>query len=302
MRHKVLIIMSKSSGADSRKGLFRNRPQQSSLNVRHLQATSVWAKPKHIMSDRQKYTVGWICAIHTEMVAATVFLDKEHEKPDVPPNDNNAYTVGEIGKHNVVIAVLPAGEYGTASAASVARDMVHAFPNIRIGLMVGIGGGVPTKRDIRLGDVVVSYPQDGHSGVFQYDFGKTHQDKMFQYTGFLDQPPAVLRAALSTLRSRYEIHGHRIEDAIEGMFKKVPRLRKNYSRPELSSDRLFNSEVLHEVACTTCCTKDESNLRWRPERTDEEDNPAIHYGLIASGNQLMRDAMIRDKLAEEKGS
>ncbi|RDH21372.1 ankyrin [Aspergillus niger ATCC 13496] len=253
------------------------------------------------MSDRQKYTVGWICAIHTENVAATVFLDKEHEKPDVPPNDNNAYTVGEIWKHNVVIAVLPAGEYGTASAASVARDMVHAFPNIRIGLMVGIGGGVPTKRDIRLGDVVVSYPQDGYSGVFQYDFGKTHQDKKFQCTGFLDQPPAVLRAALSTLRSRYEIYGHHIEKDIEGVFEKVPRLRKNYSRPESSSDRLFNSEVLHEVACTTCCSEDVAKLRWRPERTEEEDNPAIHYGLIASGNQLMKDAMIRDKLAEEKG-
>ncbi|KAI2940809.1 hypothetical protein CBS63078_390 [Aspergillus niger] len=253
------------------------------------------------MSDRQKCTVGWICAIHTENVAATVFLDKEHEKPDVPPNDNNAYTVGEIWKHNVVIAVLPAGEYGTASAASVARDMVHAFPNIRIGLMVGIGGGVPTKRDIRLGDVVVSYPQDGYSGVFQYDFGKTHQDKRFQCTGFLDQPPAVLRAALSTLRSRYEIYGHHIEKDIEGVFEKVPRLRKNYSRPESSSDRLFNSEVLHEVACTTCCSEDVAKLRWRPERTEEEDNPAIHYGLIASGNQLMKDAMIRDKLAEEKG-
>ncbi|GKZ77681.1 hypothetical protein AnigIFM56816_011422 [Aspergillus niger] len=253
------------------------------------------------MSDRQKYTVGWICAIHTENVAATVFLDKEHEKPDVPPNDNNAYTVGEIWKHNVVIAVLPAGEYGTASAASVARDMVHAFPNIRIGLMVGIGGGVPTKRDIRLGDVVVSYPQDGYSGVFQYDLGKTHQDKKFQCTGFLDQPPAVLRAALSTLRSRYEIYGHHIEKDIQGVFEKVPRLRKNYSRPESSSDRLFNSEVLHEVACTTYCSEDVAKLRWRPERTEEKDNPAIHYGLIASGNQLMKDAMIRDKLAEEKG-
>jgi len=66
------------------------------------------------------------------------------------------------------------GEYGTDSATSVARDMLHSFPNIRIGLMVGIGGGAPSeKHDIRLGDIVVSSPRDGKGGVFQYDFGKT---------------------------------------------------------------------------------------------------------------------------------
>ena len=38
----------------------------------------------------------------------------------------------------------------------------------------------------------------------------------------------------------------------------------------------------------------------RPERTEEEDNPAVHYGIIASANQLMKDASIRDELAKEK--
>jgi nucleoside phosphorylase len=80
----------------------------------------------------------------------------------VSPNDNNDYTLGKVGKHNVVIAVLPDGEYGTSSAASVARDMLHSFPNIRIGLMVGIGGGAPSpKHDIRLNDIIVSTPYDG---------------------------------------------------------------------------------------------------------------------------------------------
>lgn len=47
-------------------------------------------------------------------------------------------TLGKIGKHNVIIAVLPDGEYGISSAAGVAKDMLHSFSNIRIGLMVGI--------------------------------------------------------------------------------------------------------------------------------------------------------------------
>jgi nucleoside phosphorylase len=99
------------------------------------------------MSNARDYNVGWICAISTEYVAAKEFLDEKHEGPDhVSSNDNNEYTLGKLGKHNVVIAVLPDGEYGIASAAIVARDMLHSFPNIRIGLMVGIGGGAPSLK------------------------------------------------------------------------------------------------------------------------------------------------------------
>ena len=37
--------------------------------------------------------------------------------------------------------------------------MLLSFPNIRFGLLVGIGGGVPSEEnDIRLGDIVVSKP------------------------------------------------------------------------------------------------------------------------------------------------
>jgi hypothetical protein len=70
------------------------------------------------------------------------------------PNDNNDYTLGKDGKHTVVIAVVPDREYGTSSVASFARDMLHSFPNVRIDLMVGIGGGAPSpKHDICLGDI-----------------------------------------------------------------------------------------------------------------------------------------------------
>ncbi|OCK72645.1 hypothetical protein K432DRAFT_256586, partial [Lepidopterella palustris CBS 459.81] len=103
-------------------------------------------------------TVGWICAIRIEYIAAQAFLDEKHEGPEyVSLNDSNVYTLGNIGKHNVVIAVLPDGEYGVSSTAVVARDMLHSSPNIRIGLMAGIGGNAPSqKHDIRVGDIVVS--------------------------------------------------------------------------------------------------------------------------------------------------
>lgn len=92
------------------------------------------------MSDPKSYTVGWICAITTEYVAARAFLDEEHEVPAyLSPQNKNDYTLGKIGRHNVVISVLPLGEYGLTSAARVAEDLLHSFPNVRIGLMVGIG-------------------------------------------------------------------------------------------------------------------------------------------------------------------
>src|SRR3569833_2739608 len=108
-------------------------------------ADDAQSQPADVPEQRvnNEYTVGWICAITTEYVAAQAFLDETHDGPEyVSPHDNNDYTLGRIGKHNVVIAVLPDGEYGTASAAAVAKDMLHSFPNVRIGLMVGFGGCV----------------------------------------------------------------------------------------------------------------------------------------------------------------
>lgn len=257
------------------------------------------------MSDPNKYTVGWICAIPTEAVAARAFLDEEHTLLPQAIQDDNSYILGKMGEHNVVIAVLPDGEYGLVSAAVVARDMVRSFPNVRIGLMVGIGGGAPgPKHDNRLGDVVVSSRSGGMGGVFQYDYGKTIQNQSFQETGYLDQPPRLLRAAVNQLKAEYEMKGHQLMDRVNEALKKIKK-RKKYTRPPPESDRLYKSSIVHpsgsDEPCDVTCGNDEANLVIRGERDEEEDDPAIHYGLIASGNQLMKDALLRDKLAKEKG-
>lgn len=255
------------------------------------------------MSDPANYTVGWICALPVEYVAAQEFFDEEHEKPRfVSPNDTNDYTLGKMYEHNVVIAVLPDGEYGTASAANVATNMLNTFHNVRIGLMVGIGGGVPSKsHDIRLGDVVVSAPRGGEGGVFQYDFGKSIQGRSFQHTRFLNQPPTTLRAAMTGIQSQYKRKGHNLEEVVNKILSKNARLRHEYERPKPTTDRLFQSHVIHESKCgASSCPNDALNLILRRERTEHEDNPAIYYGLIASANQLMKDALIRDTLAAEK--
>ncbi|KAK7570993.1 hypothetical protein V3481_019080 [Fusarium oxysporum f. sp. vasinfectum] len=256
------------------------------------------------MSNPENYTVGWICAILTEYVAAQELLDEEHEPPDfVQPNDNNHYKLGKIGKHNIVMAVLPDGEYGTDSAASVAINMLGSFPNVRIGLLVGIGGGAPSeKHDVRLGDIVVSAPRNGEGGVFQYDFGKTVQNQVFQNTRFLDQPPRTLRTAVTGIQAQYKRKGHQLEQIIDAVLEKNPRLQQDYQRPPPDTDRLFQADFIHDPrGCAEFCAVNPTNLVPRRERTEHEDNPAIYYGTIASANQLMKDAFIRNKLASGKG-
>jgi nucleoside phosphorylase len=110
----------------------------------------------------EDYVVAWICALPLEMAAAKSMLDEMHNRLPQPASDENSYTLGKIYGHNVVVACLPAGVYGTITAATVVSHMRSTFPGIRFCLMVGIGGGVPNKKnDIRLGDIVVSLWRSG---------------------------------------------------------------------------------------------------------------------------------------------
>jgi nucleoside phosphorylase len=257
------------------------------------------------MPTPEDYTVGWICALSTEYVAAQSFLDDEHARLAYQdPNDNNDYELGKIGDHNVVIAVLPKGKYGTTSAAMVGRDMIRSFPNIRIGLMVGIGGGAPTPENaVRLGDVVVGISQNGQGEVLQYDFGRTIQSQKFQRIPSQNNVPVVLQTAVHGLQSQHERKGHKLQEAIENSLQKNKRMRKKYGRPDSYTDRLYTSAYEHthdqKGVCSDICGDDPANTVQRDSREEDEDDPAIYYGIVASANSLMKDALMRDALAKE---
>ncbi|PKK51661.1 hypothetical protein CI102_2553 [Trichoderma harzianum] len=168
------------------------------------------------------YTVGWICALSEEQTAATAMLDEKHDPlPISNPHDTNSYTLGAIGKHNVVLVCLPESETGTNSAASVIMQLVNTFPSIKFGLLVGIGGGIPPR--VRLGDTVVSTPVGEYPGVVQWDLGKATETG-FVRTGSLDRPPMVLLSALTTMKTNHEMEGHKISQFLEELTKKWPRL------------------------------------------------------------------------------
>ncbi|EXK28114.1 hypothetical protein FOMG_15564 [Fusarium oxysporum f. sp. melonis 26406] len=256
------------------------------------------------MPEAEEYTIGWICALTKELIAAKAFLDVLHDPVDnAAINDDNNYTLGRIGKHNVVIADLPYGQYGLVNAAAALKDMTRTFSNLRAVLMVGIGGGVPCTKDIRLGDIVVGSVGRNSGGVIQYDYGRAIQGEEFTVTGHLNQPPMAFLTAMSALHARYEMEGHSIDSNIDEALQKYKRLGKKYKRPEASTDRLYKADFVHEggegVVCSNSCGDDK--LVHRDERDENENNPSIHCGLIASGNQLMKDALLRDKLASKHG-
>ena len=245
------------------------------------------------------YTVGWICALTSEYIAARNLLDEKHGDAVPSQGDSNSYTLGRMGWHNVVIACLPRGKIGNVSAASVASDMLRTFENIRFGLMVGIGGGAPTNDiDIRLGDVVVSSPDRQVGGVLHYKFGREIQNREFELTGSLASPPAILLSALNQLSAQHVEEGHRIAESIEQMVTRVPNLRDHFLRPPPEKDRLYKADYVHTDDMRT---DENSQLVVRQPRTGKHQDPAIHYGLIASADQVMKDAHTRDKLAKEQG-
>ncbi|KAN0083910.1 hypothetical protein V8E54_002998 [Elaphomyces granulatus] len=254
-----------------------------------------------IPMTHEDYTVACICALPLEAAAANAMLDKTHPQLSQSAGDDNAYTLGEISGHNIVIACLPSGVYGTISAATVAANMRNTFPAIRFGLMVGIGGGVPsTNNDIRLGDVVVSKPTGVLGGVMQYDYGKTVASGVFQQTSMMNQPPQVFLNAIARLHVDEMLGNNQsIAEVISNVLNTNVRTKSLFSRPAGEQDRLFNPAYNHPQSENTCINCDKTQLIYRHPRTSDE--PQIHYGLIASGNQVMKHGETRDRLAKEYG-
>jgi nucleoside phosphorylase len=237
------------------------------------------------------YAVGIICALDKELLAVRCLLDTVHPVPSVSRHDTNSYTLGSIAHHAVVATCLPAGEYGTNAAASVASQMRMSFPALEFCLMVGIAGGIPGKEDIRLGDVVVSLPTGVHPGVVQHDMGKAMPDDCFVATGSLQRPPRVLLSAINSLRSNPHLTANPLQQYVDT----ITQFRPLYRFPGRQHDFLFGPDCIHGDSEANCHGHLNSQVR-RAAR--ESDHPRIHYGLVASGNTVIKDAALRDRLAE----
>ncbi|KAH7146081.1 nucleoside phosphorylase domain-containing protein [Dactylonectria macrodidyma] len=218
----------------------------------------------------EEYTVIVVCTIELEMSAVRYILDIEHRSLLIKEGDFNIYILGVLKGHNVVLACLP-GNQGKGSAAIITIHIARTFPSIKV---------PSNKHNIRLGDVMVSMPEGQYGGVVQYDLRKETDDS-FVLKGFLSPPPPLLRGAIVKIQSDHLVSENKAEEFLLAILQRGRRL-SIYRRP---------SADLNNFICTKC-DQQKSVLRLRREF----EGPEIYYGLIASGDRVMRNTAKRSEV------
>lgn len=181
-------------------------------------------------------------------------LDENFETLEEQDNaDTNIYTLDRISKHYVVIT-CHGGQYGTTSATTVANHITRTFSkSLRVGLMVGIGGGIPsTTNDIWLSDIVISYPTNTCDSMLQHDMGKIGKDGKLTHTGSLNNPPRLLLATVNKMRTNMLRKDPLCPFYIEKAIQKNTQTCRNFSRPNPHQDQFFQIQYEHPPTAGSC--------------------------------------------------
>ncbi|KAK4119383.1 purine and uridine phosphorylase [Parathielavia appendiculata] len=264
------------------------------------------ARPRR-PAARADFEIAVICALPIEADAVDALFDHHWDDDGAPYDkaggDPNAYSTGAIGRHNVVLAHMPG--MGKASAAAVAANCRASFPNIKLALVVGVCGVVPFRpggsggtAETVLGDVIVS------DGVVQYDLGRRLPEQFVPKDTLLDtlgRPNTEIRALLAKLRG---LRSRKMLQAKMAGYMDVlrgePELAAAY--PGAAQDKLFEATYRHVrdgMSCEECGCDGKLVPRARLEQGDGQ--PAVHFGLIASGDTVMKSGKDRDDIAREAG-
>jgi nucleoside phosphorylase len=280
------------------------------------------------------FSIAVICALTREADAVLAVFDKFWEEDTIiyerAPQDPNSDTTGKVGDYNVVLAHMP--EYGKSNAAVVASHLRHSFPNIKIGFIVGVCGGSPQNQEsgnIFLGDVIIG------TGIVDYDFGRKLPKEFVPKNPLGDTGNAELKAFLGQMQGKLERHLLKVNTAkYLAAPSAIPEdVKPKYLG--FDADKLFRTSHRHKhhepSSCAICaeCKNDEDSVcpdidklscavtkchelvyRNRPPgdrgdlSTTQEENeaviyfhkPSIHYGLIGSGDTVMKSSRDRDDL------
>lgn len=113
----------------------------------------------------------------------------------------------------------------------------------------------------------------------------------------MNSPPTILLNALNILQAEHGLNGNQLAEYLEAL--DTSRLRSKFVYQGADQDQLFQAEYDHVGGNDTCEHCDVSKRIARPARDCL--GPVIHYGTIASGNQVMRHGGTRDRLGHEFG-
>jgi nucleoside phosphorylase len=255
-------------------------------------------------NSRLEFEIAIICALAIEADAVKALFDQrwDDEPPhhSKAPGDPNAYSTGSIGSHNVVLTYMPG--MGKVNAAIVATNCRASFPNIKLALIVGICGAVPfmpdTGLEIILGDVILS------NGIIQYDLGRQYPKRFERKDTLLEslgRPNVEIRTILQKLggvHDREKLSAKMVAYLDE--LQKKPALQASY--PGATRDTLFHATYHHPTTgktCQECGCSDELVSRTRFEEGIVQ--PVVHFGLIASGDKVMKSGEERDDVAKRDG-
>ncbi|KAL7922428.1 nucleoside phosphorylase domain-containing protein [Trichoderma austrokoningii] len=249
---------------------------------------------------KSDFRVAIICALTIEADAVYALFDSRLDEDDVQldksPNDPNVYSTGTIGRHYVVLTHM--ANMSKANAATVATNCGRTFPNVRLALVVGICGVVPfsaNRTDIMLGDVVIS------EGVFQYDLGRHLPQEFRPKNGMPDslaRPISNIRAALSKWKGdawKKNLQSNMYKSL--GILQATSELPVQY--PGALHDKLFEANYPHAdhgMFCDDAC----DDLRIQRRRSESPTiQPRIHFGIVASGDSVMKSGEERDRIARK---
>ncbi len=222
------------------------------------------------------------------------------------PADKNAYNLGRIGRNNIVMAMLPADKPGCkpsmAMASQIAADMKATFPNLKHGVLVSTGSGIPSEhQDIRLGDVVVGTPDRAFKGVVRFeDVGVEGVNRVTTgistYSGLLVNISNLL-AADRKLGKASKFH----EFLVTLFWHWYPERKEEHSYQGTSYDKLFDAGYRHadpiDQHCMSC---DPKKIVSREKRKDT--HPVVHLGTIASSDDPVTDPAVRQLLEMKFGA
>ncbi|KAL4919444.1 nucleoside phosphorylase domain-containing protein [Aspergillus aurantiobrunneus] len=282
--------------------------------------------------SRNDYKIAIICALPVEAAAVgALFDDTPGQSSETPTHgkaagDTNAYMTGRIAQHHVILAFMP--EMGKAAAAGVAASLRSSYPQLKLAVVLGVCGGVPktpSGQEIFLGDVVVS------SGIIQYDFGRLYPAGFIRkesLTHSLHRPGVEIRAVIAKLKAQQLSGSLQSQIAVHlEALRRDPRSRAFAAYPGAAEDRLFDAGYPHGHGrvggCAICSSAsgeicsaaqrssceeldcDERALVGRQRRSGENDTeqpqqPMVHFGLVASGDTLMRSGLNRDMIASKE--
>lgn len=252
--------------------------------------------------DRRGFELAIICALPLEADAIEALFDNcwDSNGPSFgkAAHDTNSYLTGMIGCHNVVLVRMPGT--GKAHAAAATSNCRASFPNVKIALVVGVCGVAPFKRngeEIVLGDVVIS------EGIIQYDFGRRLPGQFVPKEGPLDslgRPNQEIRGFLAQAKG---IRGHQLLVSEMARYLSIlcqrPELRAEY--PGVAYDILFEASYRHikdQEPCEQVGCDGKLVPRRRLQAKGISPEPAIHFGLMASGDSVMKSGEDRDREVE----